>query len=115
MVNSFGDEFAVTARIRERRRDQKRDSYFISFAVVSVIFVVLALGFSRSFESAIAILLVLCLIASIYLLPFAVAFQRSHKHTQAIFALNLLLGWSFIGWVVALVWALTATDDSEQG
>lgn len=27
----------------------------------------------------------------------------------AIFALNLLLGWTVIGWIVALVWALKAT------
>jgi hypothetical protein len=29
------------------------------------------------------------------------------KHNAgAIFALNLLLGWTLVGWVVALVWAL---------
>jgi Superinfection immunity protein len=27
--------------------------------------------------------------------------------SPAIFALNLLLGWTFLGWVAALVWALT--------
>jgi hypothetical protein len=27
-------------------------------------------------------------------------------NTGAIFALNLFLGWSLIGWVIALVWAL---------
>jgi hypothetical protein len=28
------------------------------------------------------------------------------RNSTAIFALNLLLGWTFIGWVIALVWAL---------
>ena len=32
---------------------------------------------------------------------------RNKKNFGAIFTLNLLLGWTFIGWVVALVWALT--------
>lgn len=42
-----------------------------------------------------------------YLAPAIVAFLRHHHNQWAIFALNLLLGWSVIGWVVALVWSLT--------
>jgi Superinfection immunity protein len=49
------------------------------------------------------------LIGVIYLLPAAVAQVRRHHQTTAIVGLNLLLGWTFIGWAVALVWALTAT------
>jgi len=41
-----------------------------------------------------------------YFLPFALAFHKRRANTGAIFALNLFLGWSLIGWVVALVWAL---------
>jgi ABC-type sugar transport system permease subunit len=41
-----------------------------------------------------------------YFLPFAIAFNRKRVNSGAIFALNLFLGWSLIGWVVALVWAL---------
>jgi hypothetical protein len=41
-----------------------------------------------------------------YFLPFAIAFYRKRINTGAIFALNLFLGWSLIGWVIALVWAL---------
>ncbi len=43
----------------------------------------------------------------VYLLPAIVALWRGHRQTAAILVLNLLLGWSFIGWVVALVWAVT--------
>ena len=32
----------------------------------------------------------------------------------AIFVLNLFLGWSLIGWVVALVWALSSPETSES-
>ena len=43
-----------------------------------------------------------------FLLYFLPAFAgRSKRNAAAIFALNLLLGWTLIGWVVALVWALT--------
>ena len=33
---------------------------------------------------------------------------RRKANTIAIFALNLLLGWTFIGWIVSLVWSLTS-------
>ena len=42
----------------------------------------------------------------IYFLPTFVAKKRNHKNTAAIFALNLLTGWTFLGWAIALVWAL---------
>jgi Superinfection immunity protein len=50
-----------------------------------------------------------CLVlgAFIYLLPAIIAYDRLHPQKQAIFALNLLLGWSFLGWAVAMVWAWT--------
>ena len=43
----------------------------------------------------------------IYFLPAIVAAGREHPSALAIFFLNLLLGWSLVGWVVALVWGLT--------
>ncbi len=41
-----------------------------------------------------------------YFLPSIIALARSKRNIVAIFLLNLLLGWSVIGWVVALVWAV---------
>jgi hypothetical protein len=40
------------------------------------------------------------------MVPTIVASNRKHPQVGAICALNILLGWSFLGWVVALVWAL---------
>jgi hypothetical protein len=42
----------------------------------------------------------------IYFLPFIVAIARKHLDSTAIFVLNLFLGWTFIGWVIALIWAV---------
>lgn len=42
-----------------------------------------------------------------YILPTLIANQRNHHNALAIAALNLLLGWTFVGWALALVWALT--------
>jgi hypothetical protein len=41
-----------------------------------------------------------------YFLPSIIALARSKRDLLSIFLLNLFLGWSVIGWVVALVWAL---------
>jgi hypothetical protein len=41
-----------------------------------------------------------------YFLPSIIGLARSKRDLLAIFMLNLFLGWSVIGWIVALVWAL---------
>lgn len=42
----------------------------------------------------------------VYFLPFAIAWERKKDNKWAIFALNLLAGWTFAGWLGALIWAL---------
>jgi len=42
---------------------------------------------------------------AMYFLPSIIALARSKRDLLAIFLLNLFLGWSVIGWIVALVWA----------
>ncbi len=44
----------------------------------------------------------------VYMLPTFVAERRKHHQLLAIGVLNLLLGWTVIGWVVCLVLACTA-------
>jgi hypothetical protein len=41
-----------------------------------------------------------------YFLPSIIAFARSKRDSTSILVLNLLLGWTAIGWVIALVWAV---------
>lgn len=55
-----------------------------------------------------AFLLLFLIVAAVYFVPSLIAFKRAHKNKVAIFALNLLLGWSVLGWVGSLVWSLTA-------
>lgn len=43
-------------------------------------------------------------------IPIIIAVARKHPNAVAIIALDILLGWTFLGWVVALVWSLTATN-----
>jgi hypothetical protein len=50
-------------------------------------------------------LLSLVLGLAVYFLPSILA--KGKQNFGAIVALNLLLGWTIVGWVAALVWALT--------
>lgn len=50
-------------------------------------------------------LVLFIIITFMYFIPTVVAAKRGKANTTAIFVLNLLLGWTFIGWVVALIWA----------
>ena len=42
-----------------------------------------------------------------YLLPWAIAATRGKSNRWAVGLINFLLGWTFIGWIVALVMACT--------
>jgi hypothetical protein len=52
-------------------------------------------------------MIILAMALAIYLAPTIIAAARRHRSEGAVFALNLFLGWTFVGWVAALVWALT--------
>jgi uncharacterized membrane protein YbhN (UPF0104 family) len=54
--------------------------------------------------------IVLLLLLVGYFLPFTIALARKHVDSTAIFVLNLFLGWTFIGWVIALVWSVKKFD-----
>ena len=53
------------------------------------------------------VLIAICLGLALYFLPTIIAQQRKHRSLGGIFVLNLLLGWSLLGWIGALVWALS--------
>jgi hypothetical protein len=56
---------------------------------------------------AILLLIFLAVGLALYFLPALIAGSRHHPNATAIFVLNLLLGWTFIGWVVSLVWSFS--------
>ncbi|MBU1999287.1 MAG: superinfection immunity protein [Candidatus Omnitrophica bacterium] len=49
----------------------------------------------------------LILMFGLYLLPSLISFLRRNKNYPAIFLLNLTLGWTFLGWIAALIWSVT--------
>ncbi|HEY6110579.1 MAG TPA: superinfection immunity protein [Gemmatimonadales bacterium] len=45
------------------------------------------------------------LMSLLYTLPWGVATLRRSRDTGSIAVINLFLGWTVVGWVVALAWA----------
>jgi len=50
----------------------------------------------------------------VYFIPFFVALGRRHRFRIAIGLINLFLGWTFLGWIAALIWAVNR-DVREPG
>lgn len=55
-------------------------------------------------------LLAVVVLVALYFVPTIFALRRKHRSTGGIVALNLLAGWSFIGWLIALVWSLSSAQ-----
>jgi hypothetical protein len=53
------------------------------------------------FLGILAIWVALCF----YFFPSGIAYARRHKYTKTIFLLNLLFGWTGLGWIILLVWS----------
>lgn len=48
-----------------------------------------------------------------YFFPSIIAIFKGKSNTTAIIILNIFLGWTFVGWIVALVWAFTVDTKSQ--
>ncbi|MGI9565314.1 superinfection immunity protein [Pseudomonas fulva] len=54
----------------------------------------------------------LALMVGLYFLPTIVAAIRHHQNRVSIMLLNLLLGWTGLGWLAALIWSASAINKS---
>lgn len=59
-------------------------------------------------------LFVIGCIIGLYFMPTILANANKKRNKDAIFVLNLLLGWTFVGWVVALVWAVSTETPAPK-
>ena len=65
------------------------------------------------FDHTITVIL-LILIVILYMLPTLVAYARDIPQRQTITILNIVLGWTLIGWLVACVWAMSAETAADE-
>ena len=76
--------------------------YFVIAILISLLAGDAATGFAVAF------------ILGIYFLPDWIAQSRGHPNRGSIFVLNLFLGWTFLGWVAALIWANSFIDKGKR-
>jgi len=57
-------------------------------------------------DTVYGLLLALVLLA-LWLAPIIIASQRHHRQIGPIVVVTVLLGWTGIGWIVALAWSLS--------
>jgi hypothetical protein len=69
---------------------------------------------SASGGGAAVALLVIIVGIGLYFLPTMVAVSRKVTNQGSIFVINFFLGWSFIGWVVALAMACRTSNMSAS-
>jgi hypothetical protein len=63
--------------------------------------------------NVVAGLALLAMLGVLYFLPAIIARSRGHMSASAIFALNLLLGWTALGWIAAIVWSLNSNTRGQ--
>lgn len=52
---------------------------------------------------------VIVLSIAVYFFPWIIAANRNHHQRSSIVLLNVFLGWTFLGWLGALIWAVGET------
>ncbi|HTW51723.1 MAG TPA: superinfection immunity protein [Stellaceae bacterium] len=62
-----------------------------------------------------ATILILIAIVVLYMLPTLIAFGRQHPRRQEVTLVNILVGWTLIGWIGVFLWAALAHVESEFG
>jgi hypothetical protein len=60
-----------------------------------------------------ATILMLLAIALIYMLPTLIAFGREHPQRQNLAVVNILFGWTLIGWFAVFFWAVLTPVEEE--
>lgn len=60
-------------------------------------------------------LVLVLIVFAVYFLPSLVALARHHHQVGTVFVLNLFLGWTLVGWVVAFAIAASAVKRAAPG
>ena len=54
----------------------------------------------------VTVIMILFLVFTFYFLPMVIASARRTGHKGMIFFINAVFGWTVLGWIAALIWAV---------
>lgn len=79
----------------------------VGAGLVALAVLAIAIGLARNTAAVAgpAHLILFLAVVGLYLVPSGLALHRDCVHTGWIMAVNILLGWTLFGWVIALGWA----------
>jgi ATP-dependent Zn protease len=60
-------------------------------------------------------IIILLLSIFVFFIPSIIAFNRQHRNRWVIFVINIVFGFTLLGWLVALIWALNKIDSPIKG
>ena len=98
----------IAPPIRKQPPSKRRPGMWLAIFII-VVSVVVGGAYDNN-----ALIFATMIALALYLLPALIAYQRAHHQRLAVFIVNLLLGWSVLGWIAALIWACTATRQSHD-
>lgn len=98
-----------------QEKDKPKASLHLGIIIEILIGILsIPIGLHISADWAICFIIVAYIGLNLYFLPTLIADGKRTQYTLAIFALNLLLGLTVIGWIVALIWALALPNLSKN-
>lgn len=97
---------ALTRPERDRNKWKTPVNLLVHLACVGIVIAIMPAVMGSTLEAGIVIAILVTL--EVYFIPSTISFNRDQPNRFAILALNLFLGWTLLGWVVSLVWSLSA-------
>lgn len=81
---------------------------------IGTVLVASAIGGIQYYMDDIKAWLTIAALAVAYFIPAIIAWHREHHNTLAIFILNIVAGWTMLGWLGSLIWSLTAVRKQDS-
>lgn len=95
---------------------------WIPYVVVALLFIAFLACMYRggvfTIQQLMAALLTLAMVlagSAIYVLPALIAMRRNHASAVTLTLLNIVAGWTLLGWITALVWAFGGEASPGHG
>jgi hypothetical protein len=100
--------------LKEKWAQLDRNVRLVVIAVAAVVALLFVWKILPALIAAMGLTLFLVILFVPYWAPTIVAFIRKHPSKGGVLAVNFFFGWTFIGWVLALAWALSDNSGRQQ-